>query len=115
VSKTLDEEVAAASNTKREIKTLITQLTNSARGLIQWGRHTGKVSANTSNRGTQTDQEPPELLPTTKEHPKTTEALPGSHITKATSARSTLENLVPSLDHSRFEIPAAIKALHQMV
>uniref|UniRef100_A0A2S2PIS2 CCHC-type domain-containing protein n=1 Tax=Schizaphis graminum TaxID=13262 RepID=A0A2S2PIS2_SCHGA len=72
---------------------------------------------NSSSRGTQTEQRPPGLLPTTKKHPKTkvTEALPGSHITKVASSRSALEDSVPLPDHSRFQIPAAIERLHQMV
>lgn len=112
VSKSLDEEVAAAFNTKREIKTLIAQLSNTVRGLIQWGRQTGKVSVSTSSRGTQTDPGPP-----VKEHPatKTTEALLGSHIGKVLSSVPAPEDIVPSPDRTRFELPAAIEGLRQMV
>jgi len=117
VSKSLDEEVAAASNTKREIKTLITKLSDSVKGLKQWGRHMGGALANCSNRGTQTEQDHPGLLPTTKKHPKTktTEALTGTHTTKTASARPALVDLATTQDRSRSEIPAALEALRQTV
>jgi len=94
----LGEEVAVATNTKREIKTLIAQLSSTVKGLILCGRHTGKVNVSTSSRGNQADLGPSGLLPTTNEHPdtKTAGALLGSHIGKLATAVPAPENKIPS-------------------
>jgi hypothetical protein len=42
-SRKLDEEVAAAVNTKKEIKALVATLANATRGLIKWGKLSGRV------------------------------------------------------------------------
>lgn len=42
-SKKLEEEVAAATNTKKEIKALVATLASTTRGLIKWGRLSGRV------------------------------------------------------------------------
>jgi len=70
VAKCLDDEVAIATNTKREIKTLIVQLSTNVKGLIQWGRLTGKVNVSTSIRGNQTDLGPSVLQPTNEVPPE---------------------------------------------
>ncbi|XP_050065625.1 uncharacterized protein LOC126554613 [Aphis gossypii] len=111
LSKDLDAEVIAAPNTKREIKALILQLSNSVKGLIQWGRHTGKVSVPTTSRGNQTEvdkcMERVEM--------KTTGAQTYAIKENAASAGQVPEDTVLSPDRSRFEIPAAIKGLRQML
>jgi len=44
-SKKLDEEVAAAINTKKEIMALVATLANTTRGLIRWGKLSGRVKS----------------------------------------------------------------------
>lgn len=111
LSKGLEEEVTAAPNTKREIKALIAQLSNGVKGLIQWGRLTGKVCTSTSSRGIQTDPD------TTKKNAekRTTEVQTGPHKENVDGAMLASENTIPSPDRSRFELPAAIQGLRQMV
>lgn len=111
LSKGLEEEVTAAPNTKREIKALITQLSNGVKGLIQWGRLTGKVCASTSSRGIPTDPD------TTKKNAekRTTEVQTSPHKENVDGAMLASENTIPSPDRSRFELPAAIEGLRQMV
>jgi len=107
----LDAEVIAAPNTKREIKALIVQLSNSVKGLIQWGRHTGKVSVPTSSRGNQTDVDKDMERVETKITGAQTCAIKEN----AASAGQVPEDTGLSPDRSRFEIPAAIKGLRQML
>jgi len=103
LSKGLDEEVAAAPNTKREIKALIAQLSSSVRGLIQWGRLTGKVSVSTSSRGIQTDTDKTKMS-TVK---RATEVKTSPHKGNVVGVMLAAEDSVPSPDRSRFELPAA--------
>jgi len=44
-SKKLDEEVAAATNTKKGIKALVATQANTTRGLIRWGNLRGRVKS----------------------------------------------------------------------
>jgi len=112
LSKGLEEEVTAAPNTKREIKALITQLSNGVKGLIQWGRLTGKVCASTSSRGIQTD---PDTTMKKNAEKRTTEVQTSPHKENVDGAMLASENTILSPDRSRFELPAAIEGLRQMV
>lgn len=42
-SKKLENEVASATTTKKEIKTLVATLSNDTKGLMHWGKSTGRV------------------------------------------------------------------------
>lgn len=108
-SKGLDEEVTAAPNTKKEIKALITQLSSGVRGLIQWGRRTGRVSASTSRRGIKTDPDTTKM----NAEKRTTEIQTIPHKENVVGVILASEDTVPSPDRSRFELPAAIEG--QMV
>jgi len=111
LSKDLDAEIIAAPNTKREIKALIKQLSNNVKGLIQWGRHTGKVCVPTSSRGNQTDVD----KDMGQVEAKTTGAQTCATKENAASAGQVPEVSGLSSDRSRYEIPAAIEGLRQML
>lgn len=53
-SKELDAEVVSTTNTKKEIKKLIADLAHGVKGLITWGRHTGRIRPVVNTRGSQT-------------------------------------------------------------
>lgn len=54
-SKNLDKEIAATSNTKKEIKGLVAGLSQSVMGLIKWGKISGKTKPPNNSRETQTE------------------------------------------------------------
>lgn len=111
VAKSLDDEVAIATNTKREIKTLIAQLSTNVKGLVQWGRLTGKVNVSTSSRGNQTDLGPSVLQPTNEVPPESkTTGVPSGPQPGSTPAGK-----IPSPDRTRFELLAAIEGLRQQL
>jgi len=111
VTKSLDDEVAAATNTKREIKTLVVQLSANVKGLIQWGRFTGKVNVSTSSRGNQTDLGPSVLPPTNEVPPESkTAGVPSGPPPGPASVSK-----IPSPDRTRFELLAAIEGLRQQL
>jgi hypothetical protein len=112
VSKGLDDEVTAAPNTKRKIKALITQLSSGVRGLIQWRRRTGKVSASTSSRSIQTD---PDIKKMSAEK-RTTETQIGPFKENVEGVMLVYTgDTVPSPDHSRFELFASIEGVRQQI
>lgn len=51
----LEVEVAAATNTKKEIKALVANLSQETKGLIKWGRESGRVKL-TATKGSQTEE-----------------------------------------------------------
>lgn len=53
-SKKLEAEVAAATNTKKEIKYLVATLANATKWLIKWGRCNGRGKVITENKASQT-------------------------------------------------------------
>ncbi|KAL5239004.1 hypothetical protein ACI65C_006414 [Semiaphis heraclei] len=112
LSKGLEEEVTAAPNTKREIKALIIQLSNGVKGLMQWGRRTGKVCASTYSRGTQTD---PDTTKKNNAEKRTTEVQTSPRKENVDGVMPASENTILSPDRSRLELPAAIEGLRQMV
>lgn len=103
--------------TKREIKILIAQLSNTVRGLIQWGRYTGKVTVNTSSRATQTDPGLSVPPATTQDYhaTKSAKTQAGSHIGVEAKPEKDPEDIVPLPDRSRFELPASIEGLRLMI
>ncbi|XP_026819631.1 probable serine/threonine-protein kinase irlF [Rhopalosiphum maidis] len=52
-SKKLENEVTIATNTKKEIKALVTKLATATKGLIHWARVTGRVKTQTISRSCQ--------------------------------------------------------------
>jgi len=105
VFKGLEEEVSSTPNTKKEIKV---QLAHNEKGLITWGRHTGKVSPTTSIRGIQVTLE-------SKIKPVTADSQTSPCKEFGASAVSTIEDTVPSPDRSRFELPTCIEVLRNMM
>lgn len=97
-----------ASNTKREIKALITQLQRIIKGLITWGKQVGRVSPTTTSRGIQVEQ-------ITKDKPVTVDAQTSLYKEYPKSEKAGPDDVVPSPDRSRFDIPAIIEGLRTIM
>ncbi|CAI6376285.1 unnamed protein product [Macrosiphum euphorbiae] len=98
-SKELDAEVASTPNTKKEIKKMIVDLAHGVKGLITWGRLTGRVRPVVNTRGNQTE------LPATRE--KSVQAdfdAPNREVGEVAKTTVATDVAVPALEETRSAI-----------
>lgn len=100
----MESEVAAATNTKKEIKALVATLANVTKGLIKWGKITGRVKPPTGSKASQTDS----CLDI---------GISGATRREAEEIQIVLASVtkVPSTNKSRFEFMGIVSELKEMI
>lgn len=98
--KKLDEEVAAAITTKKEIKILVATVVNTTRGLVKWDRSNGRVKPLIGNKASQTTADKYRSFKPTQ--------------TEVEEVAFIKDTKVPSPDRSRFEHMSPMSELKEM-